>query len=78
MPRITDKDGKLWSLMSYKSGIGRVYIRAYRNDWDRQKKRSFPEARMQVAGGAHAGRSLAARRHGQALSRVSGALSRLR
>lgn len=31
MPRITDKDGKLWSLMSYKSGIGRVYIRAYRN-----------------------------------------------
>ena len=34
--------------MSYKSGIGRVYIRAYRNDWDRQKKRSFPEARMQV------------------------------
>lgn len=34
--------------MSYKSGIGRVYIRAYRNDWDRQKKRSFPEVRMQV------------------------------
>lgn len=34
--------------MSYKSGIGRVYIRAYHNDWDRQKKRSFPEARMQV------------------------------
>lgn len=34
--------------MSCKDSVGRIYIRAYRNRWDPEKKRSFVEARLQV------------------------------
>lgn len=34
--------------MSCKDSAGRIYIRAYRNRWDPEKKRSFVEARLQV------------------------------
>lgn len=34
--------------MSCKDSAGRVYIRAYRNRWDAQKKRSCVDARIQV------------------------------
>ena len=48
MPQITDNSGKSWSLMSCKDSAGRVYIRAYRNRWDAEKKRSCVDARIQV------------------------------
>ena len=48
MARITDSSGKSWSLMSCKDKAGRIYIRAYRNRWDPQKRRSSVEARIQV------------------------------
>ena len=34
--------------MSCRDSAGRIYIRAYRNRWDPEKKRSFVEARLQV------------------------------
>ena len=48
MAHITDSSGKSWSLMSCKDKAGRIYIRAYRNRWDPQKRRSSVEARIQV------------------------------
>ena len=48
MSRLTDSSGKTWALMSCKDSVGRIYIRAYRNRWDPEKKRSFVEARLQV------------------------------
>ena len=48
MSQITDNSGKSWSLMSCKDSAGRVYIRAYRNRWDAEKKRSCVDARIQV------------------------------
>lgn len=48
MARITDKDGKSWALMSCKDKAGRVYVRAYRNQWDATKKRSYVAERIQV------------------------------
>ena len=34
--------------MSCRDSASRIYIRAYRNRWDPEKKRSFVEARLQV------------------------------
>lgn len=48
LSQITDDSGKSWSLMSCKDSAGRVYIRAYRNRWDAQKKHSCVDARIQV------------------------------
>ena len=48
MSRVTDSSGKTWALMSCRDSAGRIYIRAYRNRWDPEKKRSFVEARLQV------------------------------
>ena len=48
MSRLTDSSGKTWALMSCKDSVGRIYIRAYRNRWDPEKKSSFVEARLQV------------------------------
>ena len=48
MSRVTDSSGKPWALMSCRDSAGRIYIRAYRNRWDPEKKRSFVEARLQV------------------------------
>ena len=48
LSQITDDSGKSWSLMSCKDSAGRVYIRAYRNRWDVEKKRSCVDARIQV------------------------------
>ena len=48
MSKIIDSSGKEWSLMSCKDKAGRIYIRAYRNQWDAEKKRSRVEARVQV------------------------------
>ena len=48
IPQITDNSGKSWSLMPCKDSAGRVYIRAYRNRWDAEKKRSCVDARIQV------------------------------
>lgn len=44
MAKLLDSEGKLWALMSSKDKAGRIYIRAYRNQWDSVKKRSFVES----------------------------------
>lgn len=46
MARITDSTGTDWALMAVKDAAGRVYIRAYRNAWDAQKKRSNVKAKF--------------------------------
>ena len=48
MAKLLDSEGKLWALMSSKDKAGRIYIRAYRNQWDSVKKRSFVESKVQV------------------------------
>ena len=48
MTKLLDSKGKLWALMSSKDKAGRIYIRAYRNQWDSVKKRSFVESKVQV------------------------------
>lgn len=49
MYQITDISGKFWSLMSCKDLAGRIYIRAYRNRWDAEKKKcSCVNERIQV------------------------------
>ncbi len=46
MTKLLDSKGKLWALMSSKDKAGRIYyIRAYRNQWDSVKKRSFVESK---------------------------------
>ena len=48
MARIVDSTGTDWALMAAKDSVGRVYIRAYRNAWDVEKKRSYVQAKIQV------------------------------
>ena len=48
MAKITDSTGTNWALMAAKDSAGRVYIRAYRNAWDAQKKRSNVKSIIQV------------------------------
>ena len=48
MAKITDSTGIDWALMAAKDSAGRVYIRAYRNAWDAQKKRSYVKSKIQV------------------------------
>ena len=46
MARIVDSTGTDWALMAAKDSVGRVYIRAYRNAWDVEKKRSYVQAKI--------------------------------
>ena len=46
--KLTDSDKKVWALFSSKDTKGRVYIRAYQNEWDEEKHRSRVKARLQA------------------------------
>ena len=46
MARIVDYTGTDWALMAAKDSVGRVYIRAYRNAWDVERKRSYVQAKI--------------------------------
>lgn len=46
--KLTDSDKNVWGLFSSKDAKGRVYVRAYRNEWDAEKKRSRVKSRLQA------------------------------
>ncbi len=46
--KLTDSDKKVWALFSSRDTKGRIYIRAYQNEWDEEKHRSRVKARLQA------------------------------
>ncbi len=46
--KLTDSDNNVWALFSSKDAKGRIYVRAYRNEWDTEKQRSRVKARLQA------------------------------
>lgn len=46
--KLTDSDNNAWALFSSKDAKGRIYVRAYRNEWDSEKKRSRVKSRLQA------------------------------